>query len=219
MLIECYKCEAVVDGRMIAQHESYDPQDDPDVFRVYLLECPRCKTSLFAGDYEFEDGPPCRLWPSPRKSVSSYIPPEIRVSLREADKCYRAGALLACAVMCGRSLEGVCKHFKVKSRQLHGGLKELKERGVIDARLFEWSEALRGARNAAAHATDEKVSKEDARDLLDLVTAICDYVFVFSERFSDFMRRRAESSAGEAANPVDRADGDRAIAPSRRSST
>jgi hypothetical protein len=97
MLIECYKCEAVVDGALIAQHNSYDPEDDPDVFRVYLLECPRCKTSLFAGDYEFEDGPPCRLWPSPRKSVSSYIPPEIRVSLREADKCYRAGAFLACA--------------------------------------------------------------------------------------------------------------------------
>jgi hypothetical protein len=192
MLVDCYKCEAVVDGRLVAQHEAYDPEDDPASFLVYLLECPRCKTTLVAGQYEVEGGLPTRLWPSPRKYHSWYIPEGIRVSLEEAEKCYRAGAFLACAVMCGRSLEGVCRHFKVKSRYLHGGLQELKERNVIDARLLEWSEALQSARNAAAHATDETVSKEDARDLLDLVNAICEYVFVLTEKFSDFKNRRSK---------------------------
>lgn len=191
MLVDCHQCEAVVDARMIAQHEACDPED-PCSFQVHLLECPRCKTTLVAGQYEYEEGLPARLWPAPRVSVSWYIPQETRRSLEEAEKCYRAGAFLACAVMCGRTLEGICRHFKVKSRYLHGGLKELREQNVIDARLFEWSEALQSARNAAAHATDEIVSKEDARDLLSLANAICEYVFVLTEKFNDFKRRRSK---------------------------
>lgn len=82
----------------------------------------------------------------------------------------------------------------------------MRERNVIDARLFEWSEALQSARNAAAHATGANVSKEDARDLLDLVTAICEYVFVLTERFGEFMRRRTKALEEDAVNPADGVD-------------
>lgn len=190
MLVDCHQCEAVVDARMIAQHEAYDPEEDPCPFQVHLLECPRCKTTLVVGLYEYEEGLPTRLWPSPRRNVSWYIPQEIRRSLEEADKCYRAGAFMACAVMCGRALEGICRHFEVKSRYTRGGLRELREQNIIDARLFEWSEALQSARNAAAHASNETMSKEDARDLMDLGNAICEYVFVLTARFNEFRRRR-----------------------------
>ena len=191
MLIECNCCEAVVDGKLLAEHESYNERDDPSPFTAYLLECPRCKGPLLAGSYAHEDDPPSRYWPSPRKYFSWYIPDIIRASLEEAEKCFQAGAYLSCAVMSGRSLEGICRQFKTKSQYLGGGLQELKQRGVIDARLFEWSEALKVTRNAAAHATAEVVSKEDARDLLDLVTAICEYVFVLTVKFNEFQKRRA----------------------------
>jgi hypothetical protein len=113
----------------------------------------------------------------------------------EAERCFDARAFVACAVMCGRTLEGICRHFKTQSSYLAQGLKELKERQLIDARLFDWSEALRAARNASAHATDETVSKEDARDLLDLVHAVCEYVFVLSSKFEAFMTRKSLKAA------------------------
>ena len=40
----------------------------------------------------------------------------------------------------------------------------------------------------------EKVSKQDAEDVLDFVHAICEYVFVLTERFNTFMGRRGPKS-------------------------
>ncbi|WP_353055935.1 DUF4145 domain-containing protein [Alcaligenes faecalis] len=104
--------------------------------------------------------------------------------------CFKARAYSACAVMCGRAIEGVCKNHDAKTRTLAAGLKKLKEDGVIDSRLFSWGEALRENRNLGAHATTEKVSKDDAQDLLDFSIAICDYVFVLNEKWERFQNRK-----------------------------
>jgi len=44
-----------------------------------------------------------------------------------------------------------------------------------------------------AHASDHKVAKEDARDLLDFSSAICEYVFVLNEKFERFKKRQART--------------------------
>lgn len=99
--------------------------------------------------------------------------------------------------MCGRALEGICNHFKTKDRYLSKGLRELLDRNIIDQRIFEWSEQLRRRRNLAAHATSEKISREDATDLLDFLNAICEYVFVLTPRFQAFMERQTKQTASE----------------------
>ena len=73
--------------------------------------------------------------------------------------------------------------------QLAKGLKELKDKGVIDGRLFEWGDSPRGRRNIGAHATDEEVSREDANDVLDFTIAICEYVYVLAEKYEGFKAR------------------------------
>ena len=95
-------------------------------------------------------------------------------------------------VMTGRALEAMCRHFQTKSRTLAHGLKELLDREIIDKRLFQWSEELRVHRNLAAHATDEQLSHDDAEDLYNFATAICDYVFVLNEKFDLFMKRKED---------------------------
>jgi hypothetical protein len=60
-------------------------------------------------------------------------------------------------------------------------------------RLFEWGNALRKHRNLGAHATTERVSRDDARDLLDFSIAICEYVFVLNEKFQRFVERLNKS--------------------------
>jgi hypothetical protein len=73
------------------------------------------------------------------------------------------------------------------------GLKKLKDDGVIDNRLYEWGEALRKHRNLGAHATTVKVSKEDARDLLDFSIAICEYIFVLNAKSQRFQERQKKA--------------------------
>jgi hypothetical protein len=92
--------------------------------------------------------------------------------------------------MCGRALEGICQHYKAKSTNLADGLKELHKQGVIDGRLITWSDALRLSRNIGAHATINSVSHDEARDVLLFANAICEYVFVLSAQFEEFMTRR-----------------------------
>lgn len=49
---------------------------------------------------------------------------------------------------------------------------ELLERGIIDKRIYEWSEELHKHRNIAAHAEEHNISKLDAKDLYDFSLAI-----------------------------------------------
>src|SRR5207249_1642928 len=148
----------------IARHDSYDEESDPAPFKVFLLECPRCKNPLLAGFYPDIEDAPARVWPALDRYISSEIPPIVSTSLEEAERCFKAKAYTACAVMCGRALEGICRHENPKAASLVGGLKGLLEKKVIDGRLYDWSEALRKQRNLAAHASGEKISRDDARD-------------------------------------------------------
>jgi Domain of unknown function (DUF4145) len=203
MIIECSYCEASVDARVLAHHKDpFNFDEDPAPFRVSLLECPRCNNSLLAGQYlagETEGREIWqdvhRVWPAPKEFLSWHIPDLVKASLEEANACFKARAFSACAVMCGRSIEGICRHFETKSKYLGEGMKELRERGIIDGRLLEWAAELQKSRNLGAHATGEKISKPDARDLLDFTNAICEYTFVLSAKFEGFMERRKKPPA------------------------
>ena len=197
MIVECSYCKARVDAKVVAQH--VDPPEEESGLRytISLLSCPTCHNSLVVcqaeNQYKEHDGSewddPTRVWPSPDKYFSWHIPTIVRSSLEEANKCFKAGAYSACAVMCGRALEGICKHYKTKSAYLADGLKELHQQGVIDGRLIIWSDALRLSRNIGAHATASSASHDEARDVLLFANAICEYVFVLSAQFEEFMKR------------------------------
>jgi hypothetical protein len=69
------------------------------------------------------------------------------------------------------------------------------ENGIIDKRLHEWGDELRKHRNLAAHASGVKFNLIDAKDLYDFSTAICEYVFVLTEKFDSFKERQAKQEA------------------------
>ena len=197
MIIECSYCESQVDGKILAQHEKQDPEDS-FWYRVSLVECPVCRNALVgleeAAHRDEELG--CwwsdvtRVWPKPKKHLDFSIPEKVRASLEEANVCFKSKAYNASAVMCGKTLECICFEYKTKEKLLHGGLKELLDNGIIDQKIFEWSEALRLHRNIGAHAGESKISKEDSKDLLDFTNAICEYVFVLQKKFDNFMKRK-----------------------------
>lgn len=200
MIIECSYCQSKVDAKILASHEEFDPENDPFPYKVSLLLCPTCQNSILGIQEYLETnhgdswGKPVRLWPSPDKHISWHVPDVIKVSLEEANRCINAGAYMAAVAMCGRALEGICRHFGTKNQYLGGGIKELRDMGVIDSRILEWSEQLHKHRNIAAHAEDAQIEKEDATDLFDFVTAIAEYIFVLSEKFNAFMKRHKKEA-------------------------
>lgn len=201
MIIECPYCESKVDGEVKGEHKFYDPQEGPP-FKAILLKCPVCNNALLGGSDHYQTGRDTsewsdltRLWPQQENYINWEIPEIARNSLIEARSCYKAKAYSACTVMSGRTLEGVCKYHSTKDISLANGLKELKNKGIIDNRLYQWGEELRKHRNISAHATEEKISKDDAKDLLDFAQAICDYVFVLNAKFNRFMERKEKTAA------------------------
>ncbi|PCJ51079.1 MAG: hypothetical protein COA74_01040 [Gammaproteobacteria bacterium] len=200
MIIECPHCESKVDGEVRGEVHGNDP-DDPFACKAVLVECPICKSALLGstesvqtGHDTWEWGNLYRLWPPQDTDIDQGIPKIVSNSLLEARICFKAKAYSACAVMCGRTIEGVCKYHKTKGKSLATGLKDLKSRNIIDTRLFEWGEALRKHRNIGAYATNEIISKADARDLLDFSSTICEYVFVLNEKFNRFIERNKNTN-------------------------
>jgi hypothetical protein len=198
-IIECPDCESKVTANVIAIKE-YSPDENYSYPHcVYFLECPACHRTIVGhsdlvqvdfDEWEYEN--PTRLWPEQQKILDGNIPTLVRKSIEEATKCYKAAAYSACAVMCGRSLEALCKEHGTKNWELAKGINELKDKGIIDGRLFDWSEALRDRRNIGAHANEEDISKEDAGDVLDFTIAICEYVYVLTRKYEKFRKRETK---------------------------
>jgi hypothetical protein len=203
MLLECKECEAIVDAKEIAEHEystivagiGPDGRKEEIDFgeRVVLVVCPKCDQPMLAYDDVTSHGDFVRIYPAADRNLHRSVPKPIREAFTEARTCFRAKAFIAAAIMCRKTLEGICSAHGAKSRSLAGELKELKDKGVIENRLFEWAEELRTMGNEAAHGVEFVVSREDAEDTLQFTEALIEYVFTYRDRFEEFKKRRAKS--------------------------
>jgi len=103
--------------------------------------------------------------------------------------------------MCRKSLEAVCDAHAFKKGVLASKLQEMKDKGIIESRLFQWAEALRIAGNQAAHDVDSTIVAQDARDLIQFTEALLEYVFTFRDKFDQFMKRRAATPSSRVTPP------------------
>jgi hypothetical protein len=194
MLVDCTQCKARVNAEEVAEFIGFDDELQFDV-RYVFLKCPSCVTPLITIQHRPGEG---EIWDSPRRihppvrRLSFRVPTELRRSFQEALQCHESGHYLATALMCRRTLEGVCSHHLGKVKNLSQSLKELHSKQIIDDRLYEWATALRDDGNLAAHDMSARISQEDATDLVDFSEAILDYVFVLRDRFVEYKTRRAQ---------------------------
>jgi hypothetical protein len=190
--IDCPNCSTRVEGTLL--HKWIAHRLD----RMAFVWCSRCDSILVGfqqfigpvgmhGEEEYSETQ--RLWPMPAVVLSDEIPEIIHSSLTEAQNCLSCGTYTASVAMTGRALEGLCHHFNTSDPMLFERLKELLTRGIIDARLYQWADELRKHRNPAAHASAATFDRQDAKDIFDFAVAICDYVFVLSNKFQEFQQR------------------------------
>lgn len=190
MIVECISCESHVEGKTISSY-SYDTGQSPPGIYTFL-RCPKCSDPILVVQERFGDelDDPFRIYPAQEDRISHSIPEPIRNAYGEAWRCYKSKAHTAAAIMCRKTLEAICAEHEAKGKTLVASLKDLKDKGVIENRLFEWADALRISGNEAAHDVNVTVSREDARDLMEFTKALLEYVFTFRDKFEEFKKRR-----------------------------
>jgi hypothetical protein len=190
MIVDCPKCRAIVDAKELQHHYMHD--DLAPTVRVTFAACPKCDSPFLGQALEdfigYEQAE--QLFPALQSRLPEGIPPTIAAAYSEIQKCFRASAFTAAAIMCRKTLEGVCAEHGVQERNLAASLRAMKDSGAIENRLFEWADALRISGNEAAHSVELTTTPEDARDLLDFTTALIEYLFTFRDRFEQFKARR-----------------------------
>ena len=196
MIIECSECGARVEAEEIGSYQYLRTEDKPSG-RFVLLRCKQCNCPILAcqdnvGNMADGDvwGSASVLYPRQDAHTNPSAPGPIQNAFRDAAASFRCGAYTASAIMCRKTLEGVCHCQGATGRTLAESIEELRQDGAIDSRLHEWSTALRMAGNEAAHDVEVTISKEDARDMLDFTNAIIDYLFSFRDKFERFKARR-----------------------------
>jgi len=192
-IIDCPHCAVRVKANVTTWIDG-DLDGSPAYF---LVECPSCNNPLLGSADAYIEGNQQywvytkRLWPSPSAvDVSLNIPHAAQIDIKDAQKCFSHGIYSAAAVLCGRALEHLIKE-KVGDYMIAKGIAELKAKGIIDQRLFEWAEALRKERNIGAHASEENTTKENAEDIIDFTIAIFDYVYTLSKKYEKYIDRKS----------------------------
>ena len=218
-IVDCHWCKAKVAATELGRAERsgwIEEAGEPFGERLLVGICPSCKAPLagesqqidFKGYDAHEDrwSDVVRVFPNPPRAFSSYrIPKVVKDSLLEADRSLQANANIAACVMLGRALEALCRDVlesptstgsaattataPKKKLMLGEGIKRLREKKIIDDRLFDWSQQLQGFRNLAAHSEDITISREDAADLQTFVYAIVEYVYDLTDRYEEFKTR------------------------------
>lgn len=176
-----------------------DPTDVPWIAEEFVLcNCPKCQSPfLFKREWyeipaEFETvtSEPELLYPKAGRLPQSLLPRQVAKPYQDAVRSYEVGLNEPCVIMCRKCLEAVCHLQGVTKGNLKTRLEGLRDAGVIDSKLYTWTDGLRLVANDAAHDIDISLSNQDARDAIDFVEAILSYVFLLAKKFKEFEARR-----------------------------
>jgi hypothetical protein len=203
MILECKHCSAVVDAKLISTYDDEDEEEPPA--KWYFCSCPRCTLPMLAVSDFFGEGPPSRVYPpTERRQLGGAVPKNIEQAFTEAVVCFNAKAFTASAIMCRKTLEGLCDAHGAKTGNLAKRLGKLRDDGIIESRLFEWAEELRVFGNEAAHGVDSRILRQDCEDILEFTEALAQYVFTYRDKFQQFKQRRAKPAADGSSESDDR---------------
>lgn len=210
--VYCPECNILIAAQVVAEgnggfrSNAVNPYDEIDAEyqgeHYFVCLCGRCsqpfliRQSLYGVPAEFETvTEEVVLYPSEKRLPLDGAPLNIKSAHEQAVRSFSASLFEPCVLMCRKCIEATCKTLGAKGRDLNARLQSLFDSGHIDSRLLNWAHEIRLIGNEAAHDPDIKVTKRDARDVLDFTESILIYVFSLTSRFEKFRTRRAKEPA------------------------
>lgn len=170
-------------------------------YEYALGQCDTCTApALFEREWFANDAfsEYIRVYPPDSRLLNFRLPKLVKSSYTEAVACERNKLYVACAVMVGRTLEVVCQEYALGVRSMRDALTRMETNGTISKEMHEWADQLRVVRNFGAHATEEKITMEDAVEALDFLQAILEVVYDLRPKFQRMKQRRASAEPGSA---------------------
>lgn len=171
----------------------------PVELRPYSLAvCQSCRQALLllSGEVGPDADPedlPARpapvLWPTVGRDLADGVPALVMAELVDARACVRTGSTAAAALHVRRVLEAICADHGITGRTLYHALGRLRRDQVIDGWMAGLVEELREFGNMGVHLGD-KLTKEEAADLVTLAEALVEYIYVLKTKFARIKGRR-----------------------------
>lgn len=124
------------------------------------------------------------IWPKtlPGK-VDKMIPEPIKSDFEEALVCEAADSYRGAATLARRTLQVICLDKSAsKNKKLHEQIDELFAKNVITQDIKDWAHEVRYVGNDASHPNSVDVTADDARDILELLSSMCDVLYVAPTR-------------------------------------
>lgn len=192
----CGRCEKPTIIEVLSFWEDAPGEDDDgwDSHRWTLGRCISClqpHVFLQFDDVLKEDWEPViQAFPVPQAGLSHEVPQSMREIYDEAQRCMSARAYTGAVLLARRLVEAIANDQEGKGPTLHHKLEDLRERGVLDRRLYQWSSLVREIGNEGAHQTSQAVPREDATEVLAFAEALADYLYAYRRRYERFQERR-----------------------------
>ena len=132
MILECKKCQALVNAEHIANYKYHIDVEGKEFGisgglpgKYELWKCPNCERPFLVDNDELFGS--SVLYPPEDNRVNPRLPAPLKSAYSEAISCFKSKAYTATAIMCRKTLEGICIEHGVKGNNLVSSLKELKE--------------------------------------------------------------------------------------------
>ena len=207
----CTSCRVHVEAKIIAEHSDHEEVFEADrlvnypykFFNFTFAFCNRCKTPMLARQ-EFYAIPEetsiphtevIVVYPQDDSIPLGSVPNIVARTYLEAQRAYQVKLYEPCVIMCRKCVEAVCSEHGESKGPLPSRLKRLRESGVIDNAIFDWSNELRLAGNIAAHVDSKsEIMEHDAKDVLEFAKALLLYVFELQSRLKTYRKRRSKQN-------------------------
>ncbi|MBD2436581.1 DUF4145 domain-containing protein [Nostoc sp. FACHB-110] len=114
---------------------------------------------------------------------------------RDAEISFKIELYSLSVIACRKTVELLCSYFDNEQSQSYNLVRKLaimRDKGIIDNKLYDWAYFLRIFGNEAVH-TNKKFSKEDAKDILDFTYVLVEYCIDFDYKFTKLLERRGKS--------------------------
>lgn len=129
------------------------------------------------------------------RSLSFTAPESVRNPYYEAVHAESDGLWASAAVMLGRSLEAVCKHFRPDSKSIFDGLNKLHNDGLLSKKMLDWAHELRVLRNSAAHSAEVDIFEWDVSVAFDYFRALVVMLFEIDHYYMVYKEAKKDHEA------------------------
>lgn len=195
--IYCPKCKCHTNLIYRAGYEK--PIDRNKSIYFSVEECNNCEQLFLTIRMNSKYGGLVRKYPnSLPKSINESIPQEIKTDFEEALLCYSVNAYRGAAALARRTVQLICLDKRAdKNKKLYQQIDELFKNGVITKDIQEWAHEVRFLGNDAAHPSKDTVSKDDAKDILDLLESLCEVLYVAPAKAAERKKKRTQGKESD----------------------